>query len=153
MRTPVFSSSEETESASEYRLLCGCCSRIQLQLNAEQIGLLRDQMRFTYRQAELAATLIQENHVPRWYVWRGFPENHDQQANPSDPGVRHDAPQVDCDCERGGCGENAETGEQRIISIPLTEQQQTAIRERTGGVSFSLECSAEALDTCLRAAT
>lgn len=150
MHTPAVPFPEETEAASEYRLLCGCCSQIPIQLNADQIDLLRHQMRFTYRQAELAATLIQENHVPRWYVWSGFPENHNLQRKPLDATVSHGSPEVVCDCENAECGERVEIGEQRIVSIPLTEEQRAAIRERTGGLSFALECSTAVLDACVR---
>ncbi len=143
----------DAEAANEYRLLCSCCSRIPLELNHEQIDLLRDQMGFTYRQAELAASLIEQNQVPRWYAWRGFPEDHELRAAVSANPPSHGSPEVDCDCEEERCRESVEIEKQHIVSIPLTEEQRAAIRDKTGGASFALECSAEVLETCVNTAS
>jgi len=151
MRSFELPSSKESDSVEEYRLLCTCCSQIPLQLNAEQIGLLADQTGFGTEQAHLAAQLIQRNQVPRWYVWRGFPETHNLQTGPFDTRVSHGSPHVGCDCGEEGCGDTVEIGGQHIISIPLTREQQAAIRDGTGRATFALECSAEVLNACVRA--
>ena len=58
-----------------YRLLCERSAQIRLTLTPEQVAELSEQTGYEGQQLDLAVRLIQDCQIPRWYVWRGWPDH------------------------------------------------------------------------------